>query len=235
MNRRQFRANAIFISGTDTGVGKTFICGLLYRYLRQKGVNVGYQKWVSTGDPEVPADLLFCLQTAEQAYEANMLDMQVPYRLQYPASPHFAAELEGIELNKEHILQRFQEYTQKVELLVVEGVGGLLVPLRRDLLLIDLLEDLQISTLLVSRSGLGTLNHTLLSLEALRFRSIPVLGVLFNDTARQPDEKVVSDNMRTIEEMGKVQVFGRMHWQENTQEAAALFKPIGEKIINMLE
>ena len=76
---------------------------------------------------------------------------------------------------------RWQEYSRRKELLVVEGVGGLLVPLRRDLLLADFLGRIRLPTLLVARSGLGTLNHTLLSLEALRSRDIPVLGVVFSD------------------------------------------------------
>jgi dethiobiotin synthetase len=120
------------------------------------------------------------------------------------------------------------------DLLIVEGVGGLLVPLNRELLLAELLAELQIPTLVVAKSGLGTINHTLLTLEALRHRDIPVLGVVFSDGALDEDELLVADNMRTIAEMGGVQVFGRLRRCPDPGQARAGFVPVGLAIAQAL-
>jgi dethiobiotin synthetase len=211
---------ALFVTGTDTGVGKTFVCAALWRYLLKRGVKAGYQKWVSTGGADLPDDLRQCLATAGLPLARESLDYQVPYRFRLPASPHLAAESEGCRIDPEVILARFHHWAGKHDLLLVEGVGGLLVPLNRELLLADLLARLQPPTLIVARSGLGTLNHTLLTLEALRARRIPVLGVVFSDaTVQDADELLVNDNLRTIAEMGNVRVFGRIrHGEEATAE-----------------
>jgi len=201
----------VFVAGTDTGVGKTFFCAHFLKYLLERGIVAGYQKWVSTGDAEHPADLDFCLQTAGPGAEAGDIDLQVPFRFPFPASPHLAAELAGREVNAEVIVRAYKTMAEKYELLIVEGVGGLLVPLRRDLLIIDLLARVRPPVLLVARSGLGTLNHTLLSLEALHRRDIPVIGVVFSDPPDPGDEILINDNMKTVAESGATRVFGRLY------------------------
>lgn len=220
----------IFVTGTDTSVGKTFICGLLLKSLRDKGINAGYQKWVSTGGDEPPADLQYCLDIAGLEYDPDMLDLLVPYRFRFPASPHLSAELENREIDPEVIIKQYNEISAKYELLIVEGVGGLLVPLRNDLLLADLLARIQISTIIVARSGLGTLNHTLLTLEALRNRNIDILGVVFSDSSEE-DETLVKSNMETIAEIGQVKILGRMRYCENQDDAVADFSWIGDAIL----
>jgi dethiobiotin synthetase len=214
----------VFVAGTDTGVGKTFFCAHLLKYLLNQGIVAGYQKWVSTGDAEQPADLDFCIRTAGPGVDAADIDNQVPFRFPFPASPHLAAELAGREVNAEAIVRAFKTMAAKYELLLVEGVGGLLVPLRRDLLLIDLLARLRPPVLLVAKSGLGTLNHTLLSLETLRRRNIPVIGVVFSDPPDPGDEILIADNMKTIAELGAIRVFGRLYRTADHGEPQATHK-----------
>jgi dethiobiotin synthetase len=201
----------LFVAGTDTGVGKTFFCAHFLKYLLDRDITAGYQKWVSTGDAEQSADLNFCIRTAGPGADAFDIDCQVPFRFPFPASPHLAAELAGREVNAEIIVSAYRAMAEKYELLIVEGVGGLLVPLRRDLLLIDLLAQVRPPVLLVARSGLGTLNHTLLSLEALHHRQIPVIGVVFSDPPDPGDATLIDDNMKTIADMGATVVFGRLY------------------------
>jgi len=226
---------AIFVTGTDTNVGKTFICALLLSFLRDKGIDVGYQKWVSTGGEE-PEDLLFCMEKSGQKYTLQDIDKQVPYRFLLPASPHLAAEQEGKKIDPELLKKRFNDYTREKEMLVVEGVGGLMVPLSRDLLLVDFLAGFKLPTLIVARSGLGTLNHTLLTIEALRNRQIPILGVVFSDEDRgfSKDDLLVNDNMKTIGDIGKVAVFGRVQRYEEFEDARRPFQPIGTSILSSL-
>jgi dethiobiotin synthetase len=223
----------IFVAGTDTGVGKTFFCAHFLKYLLDRDIVAGYQKWVSTGDAEHPADLDFCIQIAGPKAHAGDIDLQVPFRFPFPASPHLAAEIAGRELNAEVIVSAFRSMTKKYELLIVEGVGGLLVPLRRDLLLIDLLARVRPPVLLVARSGLGTLNHTLLSLEALHRRDIPVIGVVFSDPPDPGDEVLINDNMKTIAELGATRVFGRLYRTADHGESRTvreIFAAIGRAI-----
>ncbi len=222
---------SLFITGTDTSAGKTFICGCLLDYFICKGVNVGYQKWVSTGDTGRAADLVFCEKAA--CLPATDDNLQVVYSFTHPASPHLAAEIDGKEIDPQIILTAFNHLKRQHQLLLVEGAGGVLVPLRRDLLLADLVALINMPALVVARSGLGTINHSLLTIEALRHRSIPVAGVVFTDTTEDIDENLVADNMRIVAELGKVPVFGRMKYLPepfSTARARVLFEPIGNAL-----
>lgn len=209
-------ALALFVTGTDTDVGKTFVCGQLLRYLRGQGLDAGYQKWVSTGNAEMSEDLTACCEAAGVPTGKIQPELQAPYRFQRAASPHLAAEMEGRRIDPDRILARFRELVGHHRLLIVEGVGGVLVPLRRDLLLADFLRRVPLPTLLVARSGLGTLNHTLLTLEALRARKVPVLGVVCSDGVGEEDEEIIRDNLRTLAEMGRTRVFGRLRRDDDS-------------------
>jgi len=221
----------LFITATDTGVGKTLISGLLLDFLRKQGIKAGYQKWVATGCSGAVADLEQVEKLAGREAPPPPFDLQVPYRFDYAASPHLAAERAGREICPEAISSAYEILKERYEVLLVEGVGGVLVPLRRDLLLADLVARLQIPTLLVARSGLGTLNHTLLTLEALHSRKVPLVGVLFTG-GPDDDEAIAADNLRTIAELGLVKVFGRLPWRDSDSdsELAASFRPLGEEI-----
>ena len=226
---------ATFVAGTDTNVGKTHVCGLLLDFLSKKGLAAGYQKWVATGPESPPADLVECLRIAQLPLLPHLISSQVVYHFALPASPHFAAEQTGAQVDPELIRIRYQEMLACHELLIVEGVGGLLVPLNRELLLVDLLRELKMPALVVARSGLGTINHTLLTLEAMRHRDIPVLGVVFSDAASDEDLLLAEDNMRTIAEMGQVQVFGRLRHYPDPAQARLDFVPVGMAIAEALE
>ncbi|MBU0486007.1 MAG: dethiobiotin synthase [Proteobacteria bacterium] len=227
--------NSIFITATDTSVGKTFIAGLLLNFMRQQGLEAGYQKWVSTGDAGQAADLKHCLDFAGLSLTADLSLLQVPYKFEFPASPHLAAELEAKQVEPEFLVSCYKELLERYEFLIVEGVGGLLVPLRRDLLLADLLRRFKMPAILVARSGLGTLNHTLLILEAMRHRELELLGVILSDSGPAEDETLVRDNMRTIAEIGQVKVLGRMIWSQSKEEAVNNFRPLGQEILNLIE
>ena len=223
--------NAIFVTGTGTDVGKTHVCGLLLDFLRKKGIAAGYQKWVATGPEFPPADLQACLRMADLPLIPELVSSQVVYHFALPASPHLAAEQEGRVVESELIRKKFQEMLARQELLIVEGVGGIMVPLNRDLLLVDLLRELQIPSLVVAKSGLGTINHTLLTLEGLRHRGIPVLGVVCSDAASEEDDLLVEDNMRTIAGMGQVRVLGRLRHCLDPSRARSDFVSVGRVIV----
>ena len=159
-------SNALVICGTDTDVGKTVVSALVVQ-----GLGATYwtpvQSGLEGGGDSGRLQALLQLPAERLLPEA--------YRLQTPVSPHWAAELEGITIEPARLA-----LPAVAGALVVETAGGLLVPLRRDWLQIDQLAAWGLPVLLVARSGLGTLNHTLLSVEALRQRSIPLLGLVLN-------------------------------------------------------
>ena len=223
----------LFVTATDTGVGKTLVCGLLLRLLKEQGVVAGYQKWVSTGGA-TSADMETVAGLAEMVFLPEELGWRVPYCFALPASPHLAAELAGRAVDPERIMAAMRIARAACEVLVVEGVGGALVPLNRELLLADLMARVGLPTLIVARSGLGTLNHTLLTIEALRARRIPILGVMLTDSGPQEEERIAADNLRTIAALGQVPGLGRLPWCEDAVELPRHFAPIGEKILSRL-
>ncbi len=224
----------LFITATDTGVGKTLVSGLLLDYLLRKGIRAGYQKWAATGFKDSVEDLDRVRELAGLVGPfPEQLDQVVPYRLPYPASPHLAGELASREIEPGVIAAAYEQLRATYEVLLVEGVGGVLVPLTRTLLLADLLAELKLPTLLVARTGLGTLNHSLLSLEALRRRQIPVLGVLFTDSPAE-DETIAADNLKTIAETGQVKVFGRLPFRSDDSALRKAFSTLGAKILQDL-
>ena len=200
----------LIVTGTDTGVGKTMVAGHLLRIALRQGIDACYQKWVSTGDADGCADLHTCLAVSGYSMPRRERRLSAPYSFSRAASPHFAAEQEKKTVDPARILEAFHLLSEAHDLVIAEGAGGLMVPLARDLLLIDLVARANVPVLMVARSGLGTLNHTLLSLEALKQRHMPVLGVVFVDSGFAEDDILVRDNMRTVGEMAGVSVFGRI-------------------------
>jgi dethiobiotin synthetase len=178
------KEKGLFVTGTDTGVGKTIVAAGLLKLARDRGIRCVAVKPVETGC-QVREGMLFpedgaFLQAA--ADEDLTLDQCVPVRLSVPASPARAAAMEGRMLNifdlEEHIRTIIEDY----DLTVVEGAGGLMVPIQERLMMIDLIQRLGFPTLLVGRIGLGTLNHTLLSMEALERRGINTVGIVLSCT-----------------------------------------------------
>ncbi len=211
----------LFITGTGTGIGKTFVTALLARILADQGVSAGVQKWVSTGDSSQADDLAFIAGYVPSLanHATGIKALESVYCLAFPSSPHLAAEKEGVHISTERIKTAFHEMKRHFQVLMAEGAGGLMVPLSRDTLIIDLVAELKIPAVVVAASGLGTINHTLLSIEALKNRDIPCAGIVLNSQGyaegtvdkegielEHPD--IVRDNARVIEEFSGVPVLG---------------------------
>lgn len=163
------------VVGTDTGVGKTVVTAGLAGVLRRDGVDARAIKPCQTGFP--PDDDAGFVADACGSDDAATC----PRRLEPPLAPEVAAREADTSLSYESILRDCREALAETECGVVEGIGGLRVPLADGREVVDLLADLDLPALVVARSGLGTLNHTALTVEALRRRGIPVLGVVLNE------------------------------------------------------
>ena len=214
-----------FITGTGTGIGKTFVTALLARAFLQRGLSTGVQKWVSTGSREKAEDLEFIEQNVPEisSQAVSVPSLQAVYCLEFPASPHLAAEKENVAILPERIISSFSQVKGRFDILMAEGAGGLMVPVTRDVLLIDILKESGMPAVVVAASGLGTINHTLLSLETLDRRGIPCAGVVLNsqgwDTSFEEHLDIVQDNIRVIEEFSGIKVLGLVPRVEKFNDA----------------
>jgi dethiobiotin synthetase len=184
------RAPALFVAGTDTGVGKTHVARALCRSFRARGLRVGVFKPAETGcdDPAAPSDAV-ALLAASGCTEP--LEIVCPYRLRTPLAPHVAAVREGVRIELGRLDAALEELRARSDLVVCEGAGGLLVPLADETLTVDWVENRKLPVLLVGRLGLGTLNHTLLSVRYLASRGIDLLGTILSacEPPRTPAEE----------------------------------------------
>jgi dethiobiotin synthetase len=189
----------VAICGIDTGVGKSVVTGLLARRLLDLGRSVITQKLVQTGCAE-PEDILLHRRLMGIGWQpADEQHLTCPYCFPLPASPHLAAEMAGAVINPVLLDQTAGQLAAQFDCLLVEGAGGLLVPLTRSLLLLDYLQTRAWPLILVTSPRLGSINHTLLSLEAIKQRGICLLGLVYNlHGGRQPE--IVSDSLRFFRE-----------------------------------
>jgi dethiobiotin synthase len=180
---------SLFLTGTDTDVGKTVVTAALLAYARNAGADAVPMKPVQTGcsgSPRRAPDLEFCLRMAGLRVSAAERDRLCPCRFRTACSPHLAAEREGSTLSLSRLTAAWERVRAQHATLLVEGAGGLRVPLNGRAEMIDLAERLEIPALLVVRNRLGALNHALLSLEALRTRGLPVAGYVLVEDAETP-------------------------------------------------
>jgi dethiobiotin synthetase len=194
-----------FVTGTDTDVGKTVVAAAIAAALRARGERVAAFKPVVSGveecgDPDWPPDheLLARVTGQEPAAVA-------PAVFEAALSPHLAARLAGTPLDPPALQAAFAERTAAADVVVVEGVGGLLVPLTPDYLVRDFARDLGLPLVIAARPGLGTINHTLLTLEAARAAGLTVAGVVITPWPEQPSA-MEQDNRATIARLGDIEV-----------------------------
>lgn len=195
----------LFVTGTGTDVGKTVVAAAILAALRARGERVAAFKPVVSGtdervDPNWPPDHeLLAAASGEDAGDV------APAVFAAPLSPHLAAELAGEPLDAALLRGAFDVRAAEAETIVVEGVGGLLVPLTRDYLVRDLAVDLGLPLVVAASPGLGTINHTLLTLEAARGAGLTVAGVVMTPWPDAPSA-MEDDNRATIAQLGDTEV-----------------------------
>ncbi|MBZ1393095.1 dethiobiotin synthase [Psychrobacter pacificensis] len=198
--------SVLFVSGIDTDIGKTYATGLLAKSLMQQGVNVITQKLVQTGiskqaDGElgIADDILSHRQLMQMPLQPCDLDFTTcPYRYEKPASPHLSAALANRPLNINVITDATKALQADYEMVLLEGAGGLLVPINEQLLTLDYIAEQGYPIVLVTSGRLGSINHTLLSLEAIKSRGLMIHSVIYNhihDDAEQTDAEIANSTI----------------------------------------
>jgi len=184
----------IFVTGIDTGIGKTYVTGLMARFLVQKGFSVITQKLVQTGCTGISEDII--LHRKIMGIELTPYDKEgltCPCVLSFPSSPHLAARLENKKVDIERIQEATSILENKYDYVLLEGIGGVFVPLNESVTVLDFLVERKYPVVVITSPRLGSINHTLLTMEALARRNIAILGLFYNN---YPDEEqlIVNDS-----------------------------------------
>jgi len=196
----------IFITGTDTGIGKTYISKIICLELKNRGINVGYMKPVESGGR---GDTLLLKDALNLDDDLGVIN---PFNFKNPLSPNICIDIEGYDISlkelKDKILKNYNLLKNKYEYMVLEGAGGVSVPIIDRFLMSDLIKLLGLNALIVSRPDLGTINHTLLTIEHLKNKGIPIRGIIINAKDGLKKVSYYSKTFETIEHIGGVPIIG---------------------------
>ncbi|MED4780301.1 dethiobiotin synthase [Brevibacillus choshinensis] len=207
---KEQRYAGLFIAGTDTGVGKTIVTAGLAAALREEGLKAGVWKPVMSGAlaNEVGSD---AYQLHSISGVEDLPEEIAPLVFPEPLTPLLAAKVAGQELTMEQVLRGGKILKERHHYLLVEGAGGLAVPLTETEMMIDVAVQLGLPLLLVARAGLGTINHTLLSIWYAREKGVPVAGVILNEAKTDhTDDASIATNASMIERYGEIPVWGKV-------------------------
>ncbi|HEY2986404.1 MAG TPA: dethiobiotin synthase [Candidatus Binatia bacterium] len=208
--------SGIFITGTDTGVGKTFVACGLAALLRESGYSVGVMKPAETGCVEKDGQLF--PEDAARLKEASGCEEPLkkicPYQLKGPLAPSVAAEREGVKIDVDHIVALYTEISAAHDVTLVEGAGGLLVPLLAHYTYADLAKLLKLPVIVVAANRLGAINHLLLTLEHASCRGLRVLGYVLNRVSND-SSLAVDTNAEALRILTPVPFLGEIPYVEN--------------------
>jgi len=199
-----------FITGTDTGVGKTLVAGGLAALYKNKGLNVGVMKPVATGckrinNTLVSDDAVFLKLSAEVDDEYELIN---PVSLEQPLAPTVAARLSNTKIDSDKINTAFDTLCERHEYMIVEGIGGLLVPINEYYFVVDMAEEMELPVIVVCRPTLGTINHTLLTVSYARQHGLDVKGIIINESAENGETIVKDTNTDEIKRLTGLPILG---------------------------
>ena len=197
-------SKGIFITATGTDVGKTFVTGLIVKKLRESGYNVGYYKAALSGaevteNGLIPGDADYVNRVANIGEKMENL---VSYVYKNAVSPHLAAMIEGNPIEMDIVKAAYQKSASKYDYVTMEGSGGIVCPIRYDenkIMLENIIQELNLSTLIIADAGLGTINAVDLTVEYMKQRNIPIKGIIFNHY--HEGNVMEDDNKKMVEEM----------------------------------
>ena len=209
--------NGYFITGTDTDVGKTVVTACLATLFKSQGMDVGVMKPIETGvDPECSStansDAKFLMEITGNTDQEEEV---CPCRLKIPASPHQAAQMAGKKIQTSTLLKKFKILQSRHDMMLVEGVGGLLVPITPSYDISDLAHEIDLPLIIVSRLRIGTLNHTLLTINAARQKGLKIKGVILNNQEGRGLSDIEEQQGKLIKELSEIPTLGICHYLED--------------------
>lgn len=209
-------AYKIFVTGTGTDVGKTYVTGLIVKKLHEAGLSAGYFKAAVSGNDRdnsgnlIPGDAKF---VKDISGISQPLEMMCPYIYERAVSPHLASRIEGNPVRMDVIKSGFESVASAYDYVTMEGSGGILCPISYDdekIMLEDVIKELGLSTILIADAGLGTINSVVLTVEYMRSKDIPVKAIIFNNYIE--GDVMQEDNLKMCEEMTGLKVIARVKY-----------------------
>lgn len=231
-------SKGLFVLGTGTDIGKTYVTGLLLKYIRDNGYDASYFKAALSGAIRneegklIPGDAVEVLSMAGLEEDTDFL---VPYIYETAVSPHLASHIEGNPVDLDVVKRSYDAVSKKYDYIVMEGSGGIVCPIRYDgpdnennIMLVDIIKALDLNVVLVADAGLGTINSVVTTVEYLKNRNIHTCGILLNNFK---DQTMEEDNLKMIEELTGVPVIAKIYKDDknlsldvSTEELISFFK-----------
>ena len=231
-------SKGLFVIGTGTDIGKTYVTGLLLKYIRDNGYDATYFKAALSGairdenDNLIPGDAVEVLRMADLEEDTDFL---VPYIYETAVSPHLASRIEGNPVNLKTVKEAYEKVSQKYDYIVMEGSGGIVCPIHYEgkesegnIMLEDIIKFLNLDVILIADAGLGTINSVVTTVEYLKNRDIHVCDIIINNYR---DELVENDNVKMVEDLCEVDVIAKVYQNDknlrldvDTEELISYFK-----------
>lgn len=211
-------SKGLFVLGTGTDIGKTYVTGLILKYLRDNGYDATYFKAALSGAVRDENGLLIPGDAVEVLSMANLkedTDFLVPYIYETAVSPHLASQIEGNPVDLTVVKEAYDEVSKKYDYIVMEGSGGIVCPIRyegkddeNNIMLEDIIKYLGLDVILIADAGLGTINSIVTTVEYLKNRNIHVCGIIMNN---YKDELMENDNIKMVEDLCDVPVIAKVY------------------------
>ena len=231
-------SKGLFVIGTGTDIGKTYVTGLLLKYIRDNGYDATYFKAALSGairdenDNIVPGDAVEVLRMANLDEDTDFL---VPFVYETAVSPHLASQIEGNPVNLKTVKEAYDDVADKYDYIVMEGSGGIVCPIHyegkdsgNNIMLEDIIKFLNLDVILIADAGLGTINSVVTTVEYLKNRNIHVCGIIMNN---YKDELMENDNIKMVEDLCDVRVIAKVYQNDknlrldvDTEELISYFK-----------
>ena len=231
-------SKGLFVIGTGTDIGKTYVTGLLLKYIRDNGYDATYFKAALSGairdenDNLIPGDAVEVLRMADLEEDTDFL---VPYIYETAVSPHLASRIEGNPVNLKTVKEAYEKVSQKFDYIVMEGSGVIVCPIHYEakesegnIMLEDIIKFLNLDVILIADAGLGTINSVVTTVEYLKNRDIHVCGIIMNNYR---DELMENDNVKMVEDLCEVDVIAKVYQNDknlrldvDTEELISYFK-----------
>jgi dethiobiotin synthetase len=221
-----------FITGTDTGVGKTVITASIAISLRRRGLDVGVMKPIASGIPQKTGFKSFDVSLlCEAAGVKDDEDVVNPVFLPISTSPFDATKILNLPIDMPQVFEKFQTLLKSHQMLLVEGIGGIMTPITKNFFVADMIKAMGLETIIVTRSTLGTLNHTVMTVKMCKEYQIPVKGIVVNyfDEKGTPAEK---NAPATIHELTGIPILGIVPYVKDYQKLDSMVKTV-EKSVNL--
>jgi len=222
----------IFITGTDTDVGKTVVTAGLASAVRSLGYSVGVFKPVQTGSFKKNNKLISPDLEFVKSVDDSILTYAL-YNFKEPAAPSLAADLEGINIDIDKIVEDYKELGKKCDFVIVEGAGGLLTPIKDSFSMRDLIKILDLSLIIVARPDLGTINHTLLTIEAAKNKNIKIAGIIISNYPSETENAAIRNAPAMIKELSGEKILGILPKIEDLNNNPVVLKDLFLKHINI--